>query len=176
MAGQAPDVTSAEEKVIVGYISGIHGVQGWVKIFSHTAPKQNILNYNPWYLKTGGNWQPRKLLNGRLQGKLVVAQLEGCTDRDQARLLMNTEIAINRDQLAKLEDGEYYWADLIGLQVENLDQVVLGTIDHLFETGANDVIVVQGDRQRLIPFVMDDVIQDIDLVKRRMVVDWHPDD
>lgn len=163
-----------DEPLIVGRISGVHGVRGWVKVYSHTAPRENILRYSPWLLRIGGRWQERAVLSGRRQGKAVVAQLDGCTDRDLARELIGSDIAIRRGQLPPA-DGDYYWADLIGLAVETTEGIALGVIDHLLETGANDVLVVRGERERLIPYTPGEAVQSIDLEARRMVVDWDPD-
>ncbi len=161
----------------MGHIAGIHGVRGWVKIHSHTSPRENILNYNPWLLDLEGQgWQARELLGGRRQGKGVVARIEGIDDREQARALIGTEIAIRREQLPPLGEGEYYWHELIGLRVVNLQDVELGTVDHLFETGANDVLVLRGQRERLIPYAVGPIVKDIDLVAGRMRVDWQEDD
>ncbi len=178
---------SAEDKswVPVGKLSGLFGVKGWVKIFSNTQPKENILTYSPWYLKRNGQWQEFKLLSGKSHGKGVIAQLAGCTDRDIAAELIGSEIAIKREQLAKPASGEYYWNDLIGLLVKNLDGIELGKIASMLETGANDVIVVQGEigekdkkgikRERLIPFIYEEVIQEINLEQGFMIVDWDSD-
>ncbi|MEJ2059743.1 MAG: ribosome maturation factor RimM [Gammaproteobacteria bacterium] len=165
----------AEKRVVLGRVSGLYGVKGWVKVFSETQPRENILSYSPWQLKIQGEWQTRTVETGRRQGKGVVAKLEGCDERDAAAALMGAEIAVSRDQLPPLESGEYYWADLVGLQVETLDGVPLGVVDHLFETGANDVVVVKGARERLIPFVRPEVVREIDLAAGRMRVDWDPE-
>lgn len=164
-----------DDMLIVGSICGIYGVRGWVKLFSHTKPRENILSYQPLYLKLGGKWQARKLITGRVQGKGVVAQFEGVDDREQVRELLDVEIAIARSQLPKPAKDEYYWTDLIGLEVVTDQGESLGKIDHLFETGANDVIAVKGDRERLIPFVQGDVIKEIDLEGGKMTVDWDPE-
>lgn len=161
-----------DETVVLGRISGVFGVKGWVKVFSHTDPRNNILRYKKWLLKEGSAWREVKLSQGQVHGKGVIAKLEGVDDRDQAASLMDTEIAIQRDVLPNLQAGEYYWADLIGLDVQNLQTVDLGTVDHLFETGANDVLVVKGERERLIPYVPEQVIVEIDLAGNRLVVDW----
>ncbi|MEJ2621789.1 MAG: ribosome maturation factor RimM [Candidatus Thiodiazotropha sp.] len=166
---------SEREMIIMGRVSGLFGVRGWLKIYSHTAPKEGILGYTQWYLKRQGSWQPFKVIAGHPQGKGIVAQLEGCNDRDQAAELIESEIAIGRDQLPKLPPGEYYWTDLEGLRVETLQGVELGKVSHLFETGANDVLVVKGDRQRLIPYTMGQAVQRIDLDAGLMVVDWDPE-
>lgn len=168
-----------QEWVSVGKLSGLFGVKGWVKIFSNTQPKENILNYSPWYLKRGGQWQEFKVLSGKIHGKGVIAQLSGCTDRDIAAELIGSEIAIKREQMATPASGEYYWADLVGLNVKNLEGVELGKIDSMLETGANDVIVVLGTdsdkgkkRERLIPFVTQEVVHEVNLEQGFMTVDW----
>lgn len=168
--------------VPVGKLNGLFGVQGWVKIFSNTQPKENILTYSPWYLKIDGQWQEFKLLSGKSHGKGVIAQLAGCTDRDIAAKLIGADIAIKREQLVSPDSGEYYWSDLIGLRVKNLDNVELGKITSMLETGANDVIVVRGEkdakgkkRERLIPFVTEEVVQEVNLEQGYMTVDWDAD-
>lgn len=164
-----------QDRVVVGKIVGLYGVQGWVKLFSHTDPKENIFSYTPWLVQMGGEWRLTKVLSGRTQGKGLVVQLEGCADREQARLFVGAEVAIVKSQLPKPADGEYYWADLIGLQVVNQDGQLLGRVDHLLDTGANDVLVVQGERERLIPFVRGQYVHEIDLVEGTMKVDWDPE-
>lgn len=159
--------------LVVGRISGLYGVRGWVKVFSETEPRDNILSYQPWYL--GAEHNSRGLVAGRFQGKGLVARLEGCEDRDQAAALVGLEIRIRRSQLPRPRADEFYWADLIGLSVETPDGMRLGRVDHLFATAANDVLVVAGDRERLLPFVWDRVIKDIDLELGRVRVDWDPE-
>jgi len=162
--------------IVVGRISGLYGVRGWVKVFSHTQPRENILRYSTWYLKRNGEWQETGLEDGRQQGKGIVAKLRGCDDRDAAAALMDTTVAIKREQLPQAEADEYYWADLQGLRVNNLEGVELGTVSHLLETGANDVLVVkQGREERLIPFVQGQFVTRIDLEAGEMTVDWDPD-
>lgn len=168
--------TSASDDIVVlGKISGIYGVKGWVRVYSYTSPRDNILAYPQWLLKRRSGWEMHKLCSGKKHGKGIVVKIEGCEDRDQAAAMMDMEIAIRQEQLPKAEAGEYYWRDLKGLQVETVDGVVLGKIAELFETGANDVIVIKGDRERLVPFVTDDVVKRIDLEANLMVVDWDPD-
>ena len=166
---------SDDGMIIMGRISGLFGVKGWVKVYSHTAPRKGILSYKTWYLHRNDGWQAYKLAAGHAQGKGVVAQLEGFIDRDQAATLMGIDIAIKREQLPKLKPGEYYWTDLEGLRVENLEGVELGVVSHLFETGANDVMVVEGDRERLIPYTRGEAVQEVDLEAGRILVDWDPD-
>ena len=173
--------TDSQEQqwVSVGKLNGLFGVKGWVKIFSNTQPKENILTYSPWYLKRDGQWQEFKLLSGKSHGKGVIALLDGCDDRDIAATLIGSEIAIKREQLAKPASGEYYWSDLIGLLVKNLEGIELGKITSMLETGANDVMTLHGEkeangkkRERLVPFVFDEVIQEVNLDEGFMIVDW----
>lgn len=162
-------------KLLVGRISGVFGVQGWVKVYSDTDPRDNIVHYPCWYLQRNGQWQAVEVEDGRLQGRLVVAKLRGVNDRDAALALRDVPIAIDRDELETLEEGEYYWADLIGLRVVTLDGVTLGRVERLIETGANDVLVVTGERERLIPYIREQVIDTIDLAVGEIRVDWDPD-
>ena len=162
-------------RLLVGRISGVFGVKGWVKVYSYTDPRDNIVNYPRWYLKRGGQWQPVELEAGRKHGKAVVAKLEGVDDREAALALRDVDIAIDRAQLEKLGPEEYYWADLIGLRVVTLEGVELGRVERLMETGANDVLVVEGDRERLIPYIRDQVIASIDLEAGEIRVDWDPE-
>lgn len=168
---------TTNDMVKLGRISGVFGVKGWLKVHSDTEPRENILNYSPWYLLINGQWQPRKVLAGRVHNKGLVVQLEGCDDRDLAATLVRTEIAITLEQLPRPEAGEYYWRDLTGLQVKTLDGVDLGKITNLMETGANDVLVVKaGDgRERLIPFIREQVVTHVDLQAGTMTVDWDPE-
>ena len=161
--------------VLVGRISGLYGVRGWLKIFSYTEPRENIVGYSPWQLNKDGQWQTVNVESGRTHGKGVVVKLIGYDDRDRAALLIGCDIAVTREQLGEPEAGEYYWADLEGLKVITLEGVELGVVDHLFETGANDVVVVRGEREHLLPFVRGEVIRNIDLQRRVMEVDWDPD-
>lgn len=164
-----------QQQINVGKISGVFGVKGWVKVFSFTDRRENILNYSPWLLKKGGETKQVKVVEGQLQGKVVVARIDGINDRDQAESLMGWDIYISPSQLPKAAQGEYYWSDLIGLTVETVLGVQLGKIDSLLETGANDVVIVKGERERVIPFLQGQTIQSIDLAAGKMVVDWDPD-
>ena len=166
-----------QDLIHVGRISGLHGVKGWVKIFSYTDPRDGILKYNPWLVKYAGEWRRLKLMAGRAQGKGVVAQLEGYNDRDLAATLMNCDIAITREQLPKPKRGEYYWIDLVGLDVDNLEGERLGKVVKVMATGANDVLVVDGvnGEELLIPFVQEVYIMNVDLEEKQLTVDWQLD-
>ncbi len=167
---RAPD-----RKIAVGRVAGVFGVGGWVKVYSYTRPREAILSYNPWQLWVGDAWSARELIEGRRQGSGIVARVAGCEDRDAAARLVGAEIAIAAAQLPPAAEHEYYWAELEGLRVVNLAGQELGRVSHLFETGANDVLVVQGERERLIPFGRG-VIRDVDLDAGILRVDWDADD
>lgn len=164
----------SKERVVLGRVAGLFGVKGWVKIYSETDPPANILDYSPWYLKLAGCWQPVELQQGQVHGKGIIARLGKCTNRDEASALLRAEIAVDRDQLPELAEDEYYWSDLIGLDVLNPSGELLGKIDHLLETGANDVLVVLAEdkQELLIPYVKGDVVKEIDLDKGCLRVDW----
>lgn len=166
---------SEQQHISVGKISGVFGIKGWVKVFSFTDPRENILTYSPWLLKKGDETKTVNVVDGQLQGKTIVAQLTDVNDRDQAASLMGWDVFINQDQLPKAAKGEYYWSDLIGLNVETIDGVQLGVVDSLLETGANDVIIVQGERERVIPFLQGQTIISVDLDAGKIVVDWDPE-
>lgn len=158
----------------MGRVAGLFGVRGWVKVHSHTRPRDAILEYHTWRLKLADTWCEFEVAEGRMQGAGVIARFKGIEDRDAAARLVGVDIAIDRSQLPAPKRGEYYWADLEGLKVVDLDGTELGTVDHLFETGANDVMVVKGERERLIPYIAN-VICEVDLANRLIRVDWDKD-
>ncbi len=159
------------KQVELGRISGLFGVRGWVKVFSHTVPREAILDYDVWIL---GDREVR-VIEGKRHGKSVIARLEGIEDRDQAATLIDTEISVDREALPNTDQGEYYWTDLEGLEVIHCDGTSLGKVAYLIETGANDVLVVKGEIERLVPFVMGQVVLEVDLEAGRIQVDWEFD-
>jgi len=174
--GKASTGDDGKQLVGLGRVTGAHGLQGWLKVHSDTSPRENILSYDRLLLNTGDGWRQWKLNAGRRQGKQVVLKLKGCNDRNQAETLLGAQIAIERSQLMDLaEPGEFYWTDLQGMAVETLEGQRLGSLDHLFETGANDVMVVRGERERLIPFLWGQVVQDVDRDAGVIRVDWDPE-
>jgi 16S rRNA processing protein RimM len=171
MSAVQPSAADRPRLITLGRIVGLFGVRGWVKIFSETARRDDILGYSPWYLD-GQPWRP---VTGGRHGKGLIAQLEGCDDRDVAATLVGKAITVHRDQLPPPQGDELYWADLEGVRVVTTQGVELGVVDRLFETAANDVMVVRGERERLIPFLWDRVVQGVDLDRREMRVDWDPE-
>ena len=160
-----------QKKVTLGRISSPFGVRGWLKVFSYTRPLTNILDYSPWQLQQNGQVQSVNLIAGKKHGKGIIVQLENCADRDLALQFVGADIIIDREALPPAETDEYYWSDLIGLTVFNLEGVNLGQVQQIVETGANDVLVLKGERERLIPF-RNQVVQKIDLAQGIIKVDW----
>ena len=165
-----------DEFMLVGKISGVFGIKGWMKVFSFTDPRKNILSYSPIFISKKGEWVEAKVVNGRVQGKGIVMELFGLTEPDHVLPLIGSELAIRRTQLKPTAKNEFYWSDLIGLTVTNVDGVILGQVDSLFETGAHDVLLVKNkDQELLIPFVMDEIVQSVDLDAAMIQVDWELD-
>ena len=177
MSGTAAgDVTGGgDEFVTLGRISGVYGVRGWCKVFSYTEPRDNILGYSPLYIRLDGGWRARELLEGRQHGQGIVLRLQGCEDRDQVVALLGTDIAIRREQLPPAAPGEYYWKDLVGLRVLTREGVELGKVVEMMATGANDVMVVAGERERLIPFTQGEAVRQVNLDQGFIEVDWDPE-
>jgi 16S rRNA processing protein RimM len=144
-------------------------------VFSYTQPREAILEYAGWFLRKKGEGQAASIREGKRHGKAVIVRLEGVEDRDQAAALIGCDIAIARDALPKVEDGSYYWADLEGMRVVHRDGSELGRVAYLMETGANDVLVTEGERERLIPFIAEKVILDVDFATGVIRVDWEWD-
>lgn len=164
-----------DRPVVVGRITRAHGVRGWVRVQSWTAPPDNLRAYRPWLLREGDGWTSLAVEEVDRQPKGLIARLAGIGDRDAAEALAGREIAVPRRCLPAEEDDEYYWFDLIGLAVRTPDGRELGRVERLLETGANDVLVVRGEgRERLVPFI-EAVVREVDLEGGRLVADWDPD-
>jgi len=166
-------VKSAHEIVALGYISAVHGIKGWVKINSWTRPMEAILQYQPWLL--GEDKKPVKIVDGRKQGKGLAALLPGFEGREQAATLVGTQIFVRRDQLPATDKDEYYWSDLEGLEVKTINGKLLGRVERLIETGANDVLVIRGNREHLVPFIQGQYVTRVDLESKTIEVDWDPE-
>jgi 16S rRNA processing protein RimM len=158
----------------MGRIAAPYAVRGWVKVQTFTEYLDSLMDYPVWRLGRLGKWQRYTLQEARPQGHYLVAHFTGIDDRDRAETLVGLEVAVARSEMPAAADGEYYWDDLIGLEVVNLQDQPLGIVEGLLETGASDVLRVKGERPRLIPFV-DAIVQVVDLECRRIVVDWGQD-
>ncbi len=160
----------------LGKISGVHGVKGWLKVYSYTRPAEGILEYPQWLIsKAGKEPEMISIADGRKQGRGLLVKLTGIDSRTEAEQLIGYDIHINRSELPAASEGEYYWVDLIGLAVQTDQGVSLGKVIQIMETGANDVLVVSGERERLIPYVHDHYIKSVDLGKGMITVDWDVD-
>lgn len=168
-----------KSRIIIGRTGGAHGVRGWMKIMSYTRPRQNIFSYSPWLLHVGDTWQQIEVEESQHRGDRLLVKLAEIESPEQARLYMNCDIAIMREQLPDLKEGEYYWHDLIGLEVLNQDLISLGKVSEITETGANDVLVIKSDENKkciFIPLVMDVYVKQVDLTARQIHIDWQIED
>ena len=172
-------MATAAELLLVGRIGAAHGIKGWVKLNSFTDPLDNILHYQPWTLRGPDGDRTVKVTGSRMQGKSLVVQLDGESDRTRAEALFcGRDILVPANALPVLEEDEFYWRDLIGLRVCHKDGRDLGKLTSMMETGANDVLVVRGDgssidtRERLIPWLPDDVVLNVDTAAGVITVDW----
>jgi len=168
------DSKPLERLVLMGRIVAPYGVKGWLKIDPFTQHVHGLLGYDHWHVGIDGAWQIRKVDSAKVHGATVVAKLVGIEDRDMALPLQGLRVAVLRSEFPDPEPGEYYWEDLVGLTVVNEQDCVLGQVARIFETGANDVIVVQGERERLLPFI-EPVVRQIDLAAKTIKVIWDVD-
>lgn len=172
------------KKIIIGAIGDAFGVNGWSHLISFTNPHSNIFNYKQWQLqidrKDEDHFVPVKLESYKPHGNGFIVKIANSNDRDQALLLKGKSIAVERSELPVLKKNEYYWSDLVGLNVVNTDGKSLGVIDHLFDTGSNDVIVTAitttvdkhiATQNIYIPYLKS-VVKEIDLDKKTMIVEW----
>jgi 16S rRNA processing protein RimM len=175
---------AAHDSLVVGRITGCYGIKGWVKIHSYTEPMENFLGFSNWRVRRRSGEETVVFDQGRRHGKGLVAHLEGVDDRTAAEAYVGLEVLISREQLPTLDQGDYYWHQLEGLAVwctTGDEPVLLGRVNHLLETGANDVLVVEAcagsvdGRERLIPYLPGDVVRRVDLAAARMEVDWPPE-
>ena len=173
----------SDDYVTLGKVIGFFGVRGWVKVHSDTEPRENIVTYSRWWLGSAKQRQAVEVASGKRSGKNVIAKIAGIDTREQAELYIGKQIAVPRSMLPSLGNDEFYWTDLIGCEVVDLQGAVIGSVKRLFETGANDVMVVSDGRADagsksediLIPWVRPSVIVTVEVSERRIVVDWDPD-
>lgn len=179
-----------EDRLLLGRITAAYGIKGWVRIYAYTVPVEQIFAYAPWVLTRGKEEEAGTPLEGRPHGKGVVARLQGCETRDEAEVLIGSEIWVAKSRLPEIGEGEYYWYQLEGLRVQNLQGENLGIVDHLMESGSSDIMVVRSEnpvesvsdpagfprdkqvKDRLVPFVLDKVVRKVDLESGTVLVDW----
>lgn len=181
MAGDSQQQQSDRDWVVLGKFTSAYGIKGWLKVYSYTDPMENIGNYHPIWLERNGQRAEISLESVKRHGKGLVAKVKGCDVREQTPQYSGGLLVVPKDQLENLAPGEYYWSDLIGLTVINERGDNLGKVHHLIETGANDVLVVRGSaesidkRERLIPYLPDQVVHEIDVEGQQMQVEWDAD-
>lgn len=174
-------MTDLDNVTVMGKITSVYGVKGWVKVLSYTRPKENLCHYREWFLQQGNTSRKVEVSECKPHSNGLVAKIVGLDDREKARELGNVLIAVATSELPELEEGEYYWHQLVGMKVSTESGQLLGQISRMMETGANDVMVVracQGSldgKERLIPYLEAQVVKSIDPDNRSMIVDWDPD-
>ena len=168
-------MNTQESWIVIGRFGRPHGIKGFVTVHSFTEPRDNILRYTDWHAFINHEWQPIKLLSVEVQNKSIVALVEGYPERELVARLTNIEIAVQRTQLEELEPGEYYWHQLVGMKVINLKGESFGEVTEILPTGANDVLVVKGEKRHLIPYLPGQFVLDVNISQRLITVDWDMD-
>ena len=163
-----------DKKVFIGKVTGVHGIKGWLKIQSFSSPPENILNYPSWIIANQGLEDFYLIEQGKKLNNKIIVKLEKIDDRTTAEFLINSKIQILRSDLPKLTNESYYWSDLEGLNVLNSEDNMIGKIESLIETGANDVMVISGSKNKrvLIPFVMHEIIKEVNVELNYIKIDW----
>lgn len=177
-------VQADPELIVVGELAGVFGVKGWLKVRSFTQPEDNILIYTPWRLKTAQGVTVVEVDSFKMRPQGMVVHFKGLDDRDEAAALGRAQIVVDKSLLPSLAEGDYYWHQLVGLKVISVhggSEVCLGEVGQMLETGANDVIVVKpctgsiDSAERLVPYVLEQYVLNVDLDAGEMRVDWDPD-
>jgi 16S rRNA processing protein RimM len=163
---------NAAKRIVVGRIAGVFGVKGWLKVMSYTSPRENILNYTPWQIQLKDTWREVCVQDWKAHNKGLTVVLEGIDDRDVARELTGADILVLRSQLEELPQGEYYQEDLLEMEVINREGKSLGRVKEIMETGANEVLVIEGEHRHLVPLVWDRYLLAIDQDTGVIRVDW----
>ncbi|WP_394176286.1 ribosome maturation factor RimM [Thalassotalea litorea] len=170
-----------EKEIILGKIGAVYGIKGWLKIHSFTEEPEAIFDYSPWVLNLGGSKQNVEVSEWRRHNNGLIAKFADINDRNDAQLRTGAEILVSDAQLPELPEGEFYWRDLIGMDVVNEQGYNFGKVTDIMETGSNDVLVVKanrndafGQKERLIPYLEDQVIKSVSLDEKQIDVDWDP--
>ena len=173
---------NGKDLVVLGKFGAVYGINGWLKVNSYTDIPEGIFDYTPWQIQVQGNWRQMQISGKKRHGIGLIVKLADVADRDQAQLYVNADIAVERSALPQLAEGDFYWRDLMGMAVVNEAGYHLGEVVDMMETGSNDVLVVKanksdafGKTERLLPFLTDSVIKEVNNAERRILVDWDPD-
>ena len=174
-------MSTEEKKIILGKVGAVYGIKGWLKIHSFTDETEAILDYFPWSLKLGNNTQTVEITDWRKHNKVLIVKVAGIDDRDEAQALVGSEILTNEAALPELSQDDFYWRDLIGMSVVTNKGYDLGVVTDMMETGANDVLVVKANlkdgfskKERLIPYLFEQVIESVSIENKQICVDWDP--
>jgi|TARA_Y100000310_G_C20558584_1_gene751844 16S rRNA processing protein RimM len=174
-------MSKQDEKIVMGKFGATYGIRGWLKVFSYTDNAESIFDYTPWYINQKGKWVEFNVESWKRHNKGMVCKLEGLEVREEAHTLTNFEIAVDPASLPELSEDEFYWRELFGMQVVTTKGYSLGEVTDLLETGSNDVLVVKanlkdafGQKERLIPYLEEQVIKKVDREAQRIEVDWDP--
>jgi 16S rRNA processing protein RimM len=172
---------SKEQQITLGKMGAVYGIKGWLKIHSFTDEPDAILDYFPWSLKLGNKIQTVEITDWRKHNKGLIVKVAGIDDRDEAQALVGSEILTSEAALPELPQGDFYWRDLIGLSVVTNKGYDLGVVTDMMETGANDVLVVKANlndgfskKERLIPYLFEQVIESVSIENKQICVDWDP--
>ncbi|MBU2870026.1 ribosome maturation factor RimM [Colwellia sp. E2M01] len=172
---------SKEDQIILGKVGAVYGIKGWLKIHSFTDEPEAILDYFPWSLKLGNNTQTVEITDWRKHNKVLIVKVAGIDDRDDAQVFVGSEILTNAASLPQLSQDDFYWRDLIGMSVVTNKGYDLGVVADMMETGANDVLVVKanlndgfGKKERLIPYLFEQVVESVSIENKQICVDWDP--
>jgi 16S rRNA processing protein RimM len=158
--------------IVVGRFGKANGLKGYIRVQSFTEPYENILHYPQWFMQVDKQWRLIEVESKQAKGTHILAKVKGVNDRTAVMAFTNCDIAIKETDLPELVDGEYYWKDIIGLTVKNASGIRLGIVKDLMETGSNDVLIVQGEKEYLIPYLPERFVLDVDQKSRTITVDW----
>ncbi len=172
---------SKEEQIILGKVGAVYGIKGWLKIHSFTDETEAILDYFPWSLKLGNKTQAVEITDWRKHNKGLIVKVANIDDRDEAQALVGSEVLTSEAALPELSKDDFYWRDLIGMSVVTNKGYDLGVVSDMMETGANDVLVVKANlndgfskKERLIPYLFEQVVESVSLENKQICVDWDP--
>lgn len=169
-------MNSDSDWVVIGRFGRPHGIKGQIIVHSFTEPMENIMQYTQWHGYINKTWELLNIRHVNVTSKYILAVVDDYDDREKAALLTNVEIAVEKKCLPELKHGDYYWHELIGMRVVNLQGDEFGCVSSILPTGANDVLVVQGEKgRRLIPYLTGQFVRNIDKDQRIIFVDWDAD-